>query len=127
MNGVLIALIGLAIVGVQLIDRPAAAVEGTVRRYALAVSIGDQDGAMAEIAPDQREQWLDWVSGQVGNQYEVRGIAVRAPSLLAEPIEVSVNLDVNRDAPGDFYQPTARVPVEHHNGAWYLAAPLLGD
>ena len=112
---------------VQLVDRPAVAVETTVRRYASAVSNGDLDSAMAEIAPDQRDHWRDWVSSQVGNQYEVRGIAVRAPSLLATPVEVTVNLDVNRDAPGDFYQPTARVRVEHYDGSWYLAAPLLGD
>ena len=34
-------------------------------------------------------------------------------------------MDVNRDFPDDFYQPTARVNVEEVDGRWYLAAPLL--
>ena len=36
-------------------------------------------------------------------------------------------LDVNRDFPEDFYQPTARVPVEEFEGRWYLARPLLAS
>ena len=127
LNGTLLALVGLAIVLVQVLDRPEFAVEASIRRYAQAVSNGDLDGAMAEIAPDQRDQWREFVSTQVGNLYEVRGIAVRAPSLLARPTEVTVNLDVNRGVPSDFFQPTARVPVEQFDGAWYLAAPPLAN
>lgn len=127
LNGTLLALAGLAILLVQVVDRPALALEVSVRRYAQAITNDDLDGAMAQIAPDQRDQWREFVSTQVGNLYEVRGIAVRAPSLLAAPSEVTVNLDVNRDVPSDFFQPTARVLVEEYNGAWYLAAPLLGS
>jgi hypothetical protein len=36
-------------------------------------------------------------------------------------------LDVNRDNPGDFYQPTTSVPVERVDGRWYLAMPLLAN
>jgi hypothetical protein len=122
---VLIVLIALAIVGVQVIDRPAASVEASVRRYATAVSNADFDAAMAEIAPDQRARWTDWVRSQLGNIYEVRGVAVRAPFLLASPSEVTVDLDVNRGYPDEFYQPTPRVPVEVYEGRPYLAAPLL--
>jgi hypothetical protein len=124
-DGVLIALLALAIVGIQVIDRPDAAVEASVRRYANAVSNADLDAAMAEIAPDQRARWTDWLQGQLGNIYEVRGVAVRAPSLLASPTEVTVDLDVNRGYPDEFYQPTPRVPVELYEGRPYLAAPLL--
>jgi hypothetical protein len=124
-NGALIALAALAIVGVQAADRPAASVESSVRRYAQAMSNGELDAAMAEIAPDQRAKWREWVGEQLGNVYEVRGIAVRAPSLLAPPSEVTVDLDVNREFPEEFYQPTPRVPVEAYDGRWYLAAPLL--
>ena len=36
-------------------------------------------------------------------------------------------MDVNRDSPDQFYQPTTRVDVEQVDGRWYLAAPLLPD
>jgi len=134
-NGVLLALVALAVVGIQVLGRDETALEGSVRRYAAAVSTSDLDGAMAEIAPDQRATWTDWVHGQLGNVYEVRGIAVRAPSLVQRltahvpggPTEVTAILDVNRDSPDEFYQPTPRTPVEQFEGRWYLANPLLAN
>lgn len=125
LNLVLIAVVAVAIVGVQAGTRPAAAVEASVRRYAIAVSNGDFDAAMAEIAPDQRDRWNAWVQGQLGNVYAVTGIAVRAPSLLASPTDVTVDMDVNRGFKDEFYQATPRVNVEEVDGRWYLAAPLL--
>jgi hypothetical protein len=127
LNGVLLALIALSVVAVQMLDRGHAAVEASVRRYAAAVSTTDSDAAMAEIAPAQRAHWQDWVRGQLGNVYDVRGIAVRSTSLLQGPFEVTAVLDVNRDYPDEFYQPTARVPVEEVDGHWYLATPLLAS
>jgi hypothetical protein len=131
---VLLALVAVSIVAIEVIDRSEASVEQGVRRYASAVTNSDLDAALAEIAPDQRDLWTDWVRGQLGNVYEVRGIAVRSPSLLQRvfsrapggPYEVTAVLDVNRDYPDEFYQPTTRVPVEAFQGRWYLAAPLLG-
>src|SRR5215471_14418770 len=76
LNLVLIALVVVAIVGVEGWARPGAAVEASVRRYAAAVSNADFDAAMAEIAPDQRDRWSQWVQGQLGNVYDVTGIAV---------------------------------------------------
>ena len=125
LNGLLLALIAIAIVGVEAIDRPEAAVEASARRYALAITNSDLNAAMQEIAPDQRAQWSDWVQGQLGNVYNVTGTGVHAPSLLAQPTDVTVYLDVNPGYPDEFYQPTARVDVEQQNGQWYLAAPLL--
>ena len=125
LNGALLAAIALAIVAVQIVDRSESAVEGSVRRYAMAVSTSDLDGAMAEIAPASRSTWRDWVAGQLGNVYDVRGIAVRATSLVAAPVEVTTVLDVNRGYPDEFYQPTTTVPVSEADGQWYLAAPLL--
>jgi hypothetical protein len=126
LNAVLLAFIALAVGGVQGLDRGHAAVEASVRRYATAVSNADLDAALAEIAPPQRAHWQDWVRSQLGNVYDVRGIAVRSPSLLQSPSEVTAVLDVNRDYP-EFYQPAARVPVEEVDGRWYLAAPLLAS
>jgi len=133
--GGLLALVALSVVGIQVLDRAEASVEGSVRRYAVAVTSSDLDGALAEIAPDQRANWTDWVRSQLGNVYDVRGIAVRSPSFLqrisrrmpAGPFEVTAVLDVNREFPEDFYQPTARVPVEEFEGRWYLARPLLAN
>ena|ERR1700687_1121687 len=132
-NGLLLALVALSVASIQVLDRAEASVEGSVRRYAVAVSTGDLEAALAEIAPDQRAKWTDWVRSQLGNVYDVRGIAVRSPSVLQRvilhvpggPTEVTVVLDVNRDFPDDFYQPTARVPVEQFEGRWYLGKPLL--
>ncbi len=134
-NGVLLALVALSAASIQVLDRAGASVEGSVRRYALAVSSGDLDAALAEIAPDQRVKWTDWVRSQLGNVYDVRGIAVHSPSVLQRVVlnvpggltEVTAVLDVNRDYPDDFYQPTARVPVEDFQGRWYLAKPLLAN
>jgi hypothetical protein len=125
LDAALLALVALAIVGVEVLDRPQAAVEASVRRYADAVAASDLGGAMAEIAPDQRDRWSAWVQSQLGNEYGVTGIAVRAPWLLGRPTDVTVDLDVNRDYPDDFYQATPRVAVEEADGRWYLAAPLL--
>jgi hypothetical protein len=124
---VLLAVMGMAIFGVQTLDRRAGAVEASVRRYADAVSNADLDAAMAEIAPPERARWREWVAGQLGNVYEVRGIAVRSPSILAAPAEVTVAMDVNRDYPDVFYQPTPRVGVEEVDGREYLSAPLLSS
>ena len=135
LNAVLMVAIGLGVIGGQVLGRPEASVEGSVRRYASAVSNADLDAAMAEIAPEQRATWRDWVRGQLGNVYDVRGIAVRTPSsaqrlvqgVPAGPFEVTAVLDVNRDYPDQFYQPTARVPVEEAEGRWYLSKPLLAN
>ena len=129
LNGILLALIALAVFGIQVLARGEAAVEQSVRRYATAVSNAELDAAMAEIAPDQRSKWVDWVRSQLGNVYVVRGIAARSPSLFPNgrrgPFEVTAVLDVNRDYPDEFYQPTAKVPVKEVDGRWYLATPLL--
>ncbi len=134
-NGASLVAVALSVASIQVLDRAEASVEASVRRYAAAVSNSDLDGALAEIAPDQRANWSDWVRSQLGNVYDVRGIAVRSPSVLqrvnqrvpAGPFEVTAVLDVNRDFPEDFYQPTARVPVEEFEGRWYLARPLLAS
>jgi len=118
-------LVALAIVGVEVWDRPEAAVEASVRRYTSAIAAEDLDAAMAEIAPGERAHWNQWVQGQLGNEYDVTGVAVRAPWLLARPTDVTVDLDVNREYPDEFYQATPRVTVQEVDGRWYLSAPLL--
>jgi hypothetical protein len=124
-NGALIVLVGLVIVGVEVWNRPSATVEAGVRRYAMAVSNGDLDAALAEIAPDQRAGWTDFVSNQLGNIYDVTGVAVRTSSVIGPPTDITTNLDVNRAFPDQYYQAAPRERVELVDGRWYLAAPLL--
>jgi hypothetical protein len=124
-NLALVALVALAIGGVEAWDRPEAAVEASVQRYAAAITAGDFDAAIAEIAPSRRLTWGDWVRSQLGNEYTVTGVAVRAPWLLGKPVDVTTDLDVNRDYPDEFYQATPRVAVEQVDGRWYLTVPLL--
>jgi hypothetical protein len=126
-NLALLGAVAVAIVGVEALDRPAATVEASVRRYAVAVSNSDFDAAMAEIAPEQRPVWSDWVRGQLGNVYDVTGIAVRSGSLLGAPTEVTTDLDINRGYTDEFYQASPRVQVEEVDGRWYLSAPLLAQ
>ena len=135
LTGVLVALVAVAIMALEAVDRPEASVEAGVRGYATAVSNSDLDAALAEIAPDERDRWTGWIQGQLGNVYTVRGVAVRSRLLLdrlvhrepAGPTEVTTVLDVNLGDPDNFYQPTTRVPVERFEGRWYLAAPLLAS
>ena len=126
-NGILLVSVAVAIVGVEAFDRSETAVEASVRQYAAAMGNSDLDAALAEIAPDQRAGWSDWVQGQLGNTYDVTGVAVHATTLLAAPIDVTVLLDIDRGYPDQFYQPTARVDVRQVDGRWYLAAPLLAN
>jgi hypothetical protein len=122
-NAVLLVAVGLAVVGSSVFSRPSVAVEGMVRRYAAALTSGDVDGALSEIAPGERDRSRAWLASQVGNVYEVRGIAVRA--VRGTPFEVTVVLDVNRGYADEYYQPTTTEPVEQVDGVWYLARPLL--
>lgn len=125
LNAALVLLVAIAIVAVEAVDRPEAAIEASVRRYAAAVAEGDLDSAMAEIAPAERSRWRDWVNGQLGNVYDVTGVAVHAPRLFSSPTDVTVDLDVNRGFPDQFYQASPRVDVESSDGRFYLASPLL--
>jgi hypothetical protein len=131
--GLLLAVAALTVVGGNGVFRGEAAVESSVRRYCLAVTAGDLEAALAEIAPAERETWRGWLGSQLGNIYDVRGIGVRSPSVLdrlaggatSGPQEVTVVLDVNRGYADEFYQPTSRVSVESVDGRWYLRQPLL--
>ena len=132
LNAALLAALAAATLLVQVGERPADAVESTVRRYAAAVEAQALEAAVAELAPSQRDRWRAWVEGQLGNFYDVRAVAVRSPSWLdrlagapAGPTEVTVVLDINRGYPELFYQPTTRVGVVGGEGGWFLEAPLL--
>lgn len=131
LNGALIAVLLLAVGLLQLGSRSDVAVENVVRRYAAAVGEHDLDGALDEIAPVSRDTYREWIESQLGSEYEVRGIAVQAPSLLSragrQPVEVAAIMDVNRRFPGEFFSANARVPVEQVAGRWYLSKPFLAD
>lgn len=131
-NGLLLLSIAAAVLAVQGLDRGSPAVDAAVRRYAQSVTRQRLQDAAGEIAPSTRGQWEPWIASQLGNIYEITGLAVRHPSLLARlttgaapgPTEVTVILDLNRGY-REFYQPTTRVRVLFEEGRWYLAEPLL--
>lgn len=133
-------LVGALLVGIvaaigaeTALDRSPGQVEGSITRYATAMAAQDADAAAAEIAPSRRARWRAFLESQLGNIYELRGLGVRTPSVLARlttgaaavPTEATAVLDVNRGYPGFFYQPTTRVPLMLEEGRIYLAAPLL--
>ncbi len=134
-NGVLLLGLGGAIGLVQVSDRDGRAVEATVRSYAAALTAQQLDQAVAELAPDVRERWAGWVSGQLGNVYDVKAVSVRAPSVLdrvtrhlsGAPVQATVLMDVNKGYAGEYFQPTTRVEVRRVEGRWYLEEPLLAD
>lgn len=131
-NAFLLLAAAAAVLAVQLRDRSAFDVERAVDTYAAAVQSQDLDAAIQEIAPDQRDRWSAWVNDQLGNVYDVKGVAVRTPDLLTrwlqhvpgEPTEATVSVDVNHGDPA-YYQADTLVPVEYVDGRWYLGEPLL--
>ena len=125
LNGALLLLIAAAIVAEQVLDRNTARVEAAVRGYAAAVTDEDLDAALAELAPEARAGWAEWVGGQLGNIYEVRTVSVRATRFLGRPIEATAVMEVNRGYPDEHYQANARVAVVEEGGRWYLQEPLL--
>lgn len=133
LNGALLFLLAGIIGAEQLLDRAPASINATVERYARAMEAQDLQAALSEIAPDERSHWTSWVEGQLGNIYEVKSVAVRAPSIMdrlvagapGTPTEATVAMDVNRGYPDFFFQPTTRVGLVEAEGRWYLAEPLL--
>jgi len=133
LNALLLAAIAGAIGAVQFTDRSSPAVAQSVARYAAALQAQDLQGTEQEIAPSRRAEWEPFIRTQLGNIYEIRGFALRTPSLLdrltrgasSTPTEATVVMDVNRGYPDQFYQPTTRVKVTFEDGRLYLAEPLL--
>ncbi len=132
--GVLLLVSVVVIGAVQVRDRSGTQIEGAVDRYAGAIAAQDLDGCLAELPPDARDQWRDFVAAQLGNSYDIDAISVRSPSVLerllqhadSAPYEATVTIDVDRGDPTAAYQATTRVPVTEQDGRWYLAAPPLG-
>jgi hypothetical protein len=132
-NLLLLAVVGGSVLLVQVSDRAAPAVQATVQRYTRAMAAQDEAAALAEIAPSRRAEWTDWVHQQAGNVYDVKGIGVREPSMVARltqhvpgmPFEVSAVIDVNHDYPDEYYQATTQAAVVQEDGRWFLAEPLL--
>ncbi len=132
LNGLLLAAMALVILGVQVLDRDARAIEATVRTYAEAVSNEDLETAAAAVAPGERERWRGWIEPQLGNKYGIRGMGIRSHTVLEQvfqrasgaPFEATVAIDVNPGTP-DLYRAATRVQVTRVDGAWYLVQPLL--
>jgi hypothetical protein len=129
----LVLTIGVILFGVvnDLRSRPTS-VETVVRRYFTSLEAGDVEAALAALAPPVRERDIAFVENLVGNRYQIAGIAVREPSLLARlggqpagPTDVTVFLEVTQATDDTRWKAGPRVPVREINGRWYLGRPPL--
>jgi hypothetical protein len=106
--------------------------ETIVRGYFAALEGGDEDAALAALAPAVREDWTAFVENSLNNTYRVSGIAVRQPSFLerlqgapAAPTDLTVFLDITQWADGVRWQAGPEVDILQADGRWYLAKPPL--
>lgn len=107
--------------------------EAVVARYFAALEASDLDGALAEIAPEGRAEAAPFVENNLGNAYQITGIAAEYASVTEQLAggsgaarTVTVFLDVTQKD-GARWQAGPRVPLVHSGGRVYLAqAPLSG-
>ena len=133
-NGVLLGVMALAIVGIQGLYRGGAAVEASVRRYAAAVSNSDSaTGLWPRLRPTSgRRGRSGFAASYLGNVYDVRGIAVRSPSVLQRVLDPTGGR-LSKSPPSWTSTGTTRpvlstdgaVAVEQVDGRWYLHAPFV--
>jgi hypothetical protein len=107
--------------------------EAPLRTYLAAVTAEDLGAALLEIAPDARASAAPFVVEQLGNDYHVRGVGVRQPSLLdrllgrtptAESALITVQLRIVLTT-GEEWSTTTHVPLRREAEGWYLVrAPL---
>ncbi|MSQ23444.1 MAG: hypothetical protein EXR58_02675 [Chloroflexi bacterium] len=131
---VLILLMGLVVAGTGIADFSgrSRSPEASVERYFAALEAAEPETALAEIAPAGREQAAAFVRNSLGNRYQITGIAVRYPSLLARlggeadrPIAVTVFLDITQKD-GSRWQAGPQVALVQEEGRSYLeSAPLM--
>ena len=106
--------------------------EAVARAYFVALEAGDVDGALDAIEPAAREDATPFIENSVLNTYEVRGIAVRQPSVIerpqgqrGEPTDVTIFVDITQWTDGTQWQAGPDVPLVYEDGRWYLAKPPL--
>ncbi len=105
--------------------------EATVRAYLAAVERGDLDAALAELAPDIREDVREGVALQLGNRYRVESLVLGAPSvvnrLLGRPRAAAWAVVAAEITPavGQRWKSSSTADLVERDGRWYLARPLF--
>ena len=105
--------------------------EATVRAYLAAVERGDLDAALAQLAPDAREEEREQVARQLGNRYRVETLVLGAPSvadrLLGRPGPAAWAVVAAEVTPavGSRWRSSSTAALVEQDGRWYLARPLF--
>ena len=128
------ASIAVAVVGVgawtDRLSRPEGP-ESVLTTYATAVRRHELDVALAQLAPQIREEAAPFVAWQLGNRYLFLESALRTASVLdlltgRDTVQSKVIVTMEVDAEdGTRWRTTEEIPVQHIEGRWYLMkAPL---
>jgi hypothetical protein len=103
-----------------------------IRSYFLGLEQLDADRSVEQIVPEARKRLTPFIENGAGNRYEIVGIAVEEPSILArlagapeDPTAATIFLDITQ-ADGLRWQASPRVPLVRRDGRWYLGEAPLG-
>lgn len=132
--GALLVAGAMAVVLGYLADRSTREVQGLADRYLLAVQRKDLPAALDTIDPEERGRWAAWIDHQTGNRYQVEGLAVRAPSLIARlvggaggsPTEVAITARITLESGEPWDRPAVTVVhlVRRDGRLWFREPPF---
>jgi len=113
------------------LDRPTREVQDLAGRYFSAVERKDLEAALETLAPAERARWAGWVDDQTGNHYQVEGLAVRTPPLLArlagasgDPIEATITARITLENGEQWPRPGVTVVrLRREGGRLYFLEP----
>lgn len=107
--------------------------EAPLRTYCAAVTAEDLGAALAELLPEARPTAAPFVAEQLGNQYQILGLGVQQPSLLArlrgraadrDRARLTVQLEITL-VTGETWRTTTTLWARRTPDGWYLErAPL---
>lgn len=130
----LLALGWLTLLVGQLADTLRGSPEPAVRRYLADLESHQIERALAALTPEAAARWRDFVEFQQYNRYQVIGVAVRSPSLLASFLQgvpwradqVTLVVDVTEPS-GIRWRASTIVPVRYEQGRWLIERPPLAS
>ena len=103
--------------------------EAVVRAYLDAVERRDLDAALAQLAPEARQEQREQVALQLGNRYRVESLVLGAPSvadrLLGRPGPAAWAVVAAEVTPavGSRWRSSSTAELVELDGRWYLARP----
>jgi hypothetical protein len=105
--------------------------ESVVHRYFAALEQDEVEGALAEIDPESRARWSDFVANGAGNSYRLEGTAIRRASLVdrvmgrSTPSEATSFVHITQAVDGAEWSAGPRVPLVRRDGRWFMGRPPL--